>query len=280
MIIDSHAHAGVRSELDWDFASVAEHRAYDQRLLWTRLNIGRKLEVRRWEDDSVVEDGWETLWDPRHPNSWEGRRDVNLRIAVERPDEWHANHLPPTFVWDHHGEQCYARGAPGAFAPEGRPSGAPGAAHGPGRDRQGGTALSRSAQQVLRAPDAGVSAALHRPVPDRGVHRVHRPGAGSAAGRGGRPGADGDVPRAAAGLGGLRRLPHRQVRSLLARGGAVAVSAVPVRLLLPHLRPGAAAAADPAEEIPPPDHHPGPRPAAVVHQGRHPRGRPRTGDEP
>ena len=65
MIIDSHAHAGVRSELDWDFASVAEHRAYDQRLLWTRLNIGRKLEVRRWEDDSVVEDGWETLWDPR-----------------------------------------------------------------------------------------------------------------------------------------------------------------------------------------------------------------------
>ena len=48
MIIDSHAHAGIRSELDWDFASVAEHRAYDQRLLWTRLNIGRKLEVRRW----------------------------------------------------------------------------------------------------------------------------------------------------------------------------------------------------------------------------------------
>ena len=57
MIIDSHAHAGVRSELDWDFASVAEHRAYDQRLLWTRLNIGRKLEVRRWEDDRVVETG-------------------------------------------------------------------------------------------------------------------------------------------------------------------------------------------------------------------------------
>ena len=71
------------------FASVAEHRAYDQRLLWTRLNIGRKLEVRRWDDDSLVEDGWKTVWDARYPNSWEGRRDVNLRIAVEKPDEWH-----------------------------------------------------------------------------------------------------------------------------------------------------------------------------------------------
>ena len=110
MIIDSHAHAGVRSELDWDFASVAEHRAYDQRLLWTRLNIGRKLEVRRWDDDSLVEDGWETLWDPRYPNSWEGRRDVNLRVAVEKADEWHANHLPATFAWEHDGEQYYAAG--------------------------------------------------------------------------------------------------------------------------------------------------------------------------
>ena len=47
MIIDSHAHAGVRSEVDWDFSSLSEHRAYDQRLLWTRLNIGRMKGANR-----------------------------------------------------------------------------------------------------------------------------------------------------------------------------------------------------------------------------------------
>ena len=110
MIIDSHAHAGVRSEGDWDFNSVAAHRAYDQRLLWTRLNIGRRLEVRRWDDDTVVEDGWQTIWDPRYPSSWEGQIDVNLRLVDEKPDEWHANHLPPTFVWEKDGVQYYAAG--------------------------------------------------------------------------------------------------------------------------------------------------------------------------
>lgn len=103
MIIDSHTHAGVRCEADWDFESLAEHRRHDQRLL-----VASRCQVRKLKDDSVVEEGWKTLWDEGLLNSWEGIYDVNLRIEWEKERESKIKFHPPIFVWEKDGEKYYA----------------------------------------------------------------------------------------------------------------------------------------------------------------------------
>jgi len=88
MIIDNHAHVGIREKTDWD--SYEDHMRYSQReLYWSRG------EIRRVEDNSIVEDGWKTLWDENLWGSWEGRYDVNFRIEGER------------YVWEKDDVKCY-----------------------------------------------------------------------------------------------------------------------------------------------------------------------------
>ena len=107
MIIDSHSHVSVRSEADWDlddWAATAKH--------CFQRNLARpSQEIRRVADDTVVADGWKTLWDEDRLNSWDGAREVDLRIAWTlrqpgRPITFHT----PYFTWRSDGEDLYAAG--------------------------------------------------------------------------------------------------------------------------------------------------------------------------
>jgi predicted TIM-barrel fold metal-dependent hydrolase len=105
MIIDSHAHVSVRSQADWDLDSDAEVMKYCHQRFIARPHV----EVRRIGDDSVVEDGWKTLWDPERLHSWDGARDVGLRVSYQRPGGPTTNR-PPFFTWRADGEDVYAMG--------------------------------------------------------------------------------------------------------------------------------------------------------------------------
>ena len=105
MIIDSHTHASVRCEADWDLDGTAAKMKY-----CFQRNLARPhVEVRRLADDALVPDGWKTLWDERRPASWDGWRDVGLRIAFERDGGLTVNR-PPFFTWTSGGEELYAVG--------------------------------------------------------------------------------------------------------------------------------------------------------------------------
>ena len=105
MIIDGHTHASARCEADWDFLGVAEHMKHEQRIL-----TGMRCKVKKMKDDSVVKDGWKTLWDESLLNSWDGRYEVNLRVAWEKDREYAVKFHPPIYVWEKEGEKYYADG--------------------------------------------------------------------------------------------------------------------------------------------------------------------------
>ena len=105
MIIDSHTHVSVRSEADWDLDSAADVAKY----CFQRILARPHVEVRRLADDSVVPDGWKTLWDENRLTTWEGCRQVDLRIAWQKEDGLTVNG-PPFFRWTSAGEELYAPG--------------------------------------------------------------------------------------------------------------------------------------------------------------------------
>ena len=89
MIIDSHAHlhpSDANTEA-WDFDSVDETLAYQQRTLYKY----RKPEALTSSGQSDP-DAWQLLWDDQDSDSWSGRRDVNFRIQGDH------------FLWDNNGE--------------------------------------------------------------------------------------------------------------------------------------------------------------------------------
>ena len=105
MIIDSHTHVSVRCEADWDLDSSAATVKY-----CFQRNLARPhIEVRRLADDSVVADGWKTLWDEHRLTSWDGCKDVGLRIAWERAGRPTVS-CTPYFTWLSDGEELYAPG--------------------------------------------------------------------------------------------------------------------------------------------------------------------------
>ena len=105
MTIDSHTHVSVRCEADWDLDSSAATMKY-----CFQRNLARPhIEVRRLADDSVVADGWKTLWDEHRLTSWDGCKDVGLRIAWERAGRPTVS-CTPYFTWQSDGEELYAPG--------------------------------------------------------------------------------------------------------------------------------------------------------------------------
>ena len=105
MTIDSHTHVSVRCEADWDLDSSAATMKY-----CFQRNLARPhIEVRRLADDAVVDDGWKTLWDEHRLTSWDGCKDVGLRIAWERAGRPTVS-CTPYFTWQSDGEELYAPG--------------------------------------------------------------------------------------------------------------------------------------------------------------------------
>ncbi len=88
MIIDNHAHVGVRKETDFD--SYEDHMRNLQRLRYLRPR-----EVRRVEDDSIVKDGRKTLWNESLSGNWQGRYDVDFKVKDER------------YIWEREGVKYY-----------------------------------------------------------------------------------------------------------------------------------------------------------------------------